>query len=198
MQVADSDEGKAWWRDIHPPLKQLMNTEQKYNQLYPEGCKVKVLAAGIEAPAFSLKSTPDQSVTLNELRGRPVILAFYPADWSPVCGDQMALYNEVLPEFEKFDAELLGISVDGVWCHAAFARDRKLHFPLLSDFEPKGAIARTYGVYREGDGVSERALFVINPEGIIHWSYVSPIGINPGANGILNALEELQQHKVIA
>lgn len=192
---------KRGWRHSHKSGhsdKQLMNTEQKYTQLYTEGCKAKALAAGTEAPAFSLKSTPDQSVSLSDLRGRPVILAFYPADWSPVCGDQMALYNEILPEFQKFDAELLGISVDGVWCHAAFARDRKLHFPLLSDFEPKGAIACTYGVYREGDGVSERALFVINPEGIIHWSYVSPIGINPGANGILNALEELQQHKVVA
>lgn len=175
-----------------------MSTEQKYNKLYPKGCKVKALAAGTEAPAFCLKTTPDQSITLNDLRGRPIIMAFYPADWSPVCGDQMALYNEILPEFQKFNAELLGISVDGVWCHAAFAHDRKLHFPLLSDFEPKGGVACSYGVYREEDGVSERALFVINSEGIIHWSYVSPIGINPGANGILNALEELQQHKVIA
>ena len=72
-----------------------------------------------------------------------MILAFYPADWSPVCGDQMALYNEVLPEFQDYGAELLGISVDGVWCHAAFARDRKLHFPLLADFEPKGDVARS-------------------------------------------------------
>src|SRR5205085_8171181 len=96
------------------------------------------LTPGTPAPAFSLPSTPDQSVSLSEFRGQPVILAFYPADWSPVCGDQMALYNEVLPEFRPFNAELIGISVDGVWCHAAFARDRKLHFPLLADFEPKG------------------------------------------------------------
>ena len=129
---------------------------------------------------------------MSELRGQPVILAFYPADWSPVCGDQMTLYNEILPEFQEYGAALLGISVDGVWCHAAFARDRKLHFPLLADFEPKGAVARLYGVYREGDGVSERALFVIDAEGIIHWSYVSPLGVNPGAAGILGALEDLQ------
>src|SRR5713226_7399987 len=91
------------------------------------------LEAGIPAPDFSLHSTPDQSVSLSDFRGQPVILAFYPADWSPVCGDQMALYNEILPEFHRFNAELLGISVDGVWCHAAFSRDRKLHFPLLAD-----------------------------------------------------------------
>jgi peroxiredoxin len=138
-----------------------------------------------------LPSAPDRTVTLRELRGRPVILAFYPADWSPVCGDQMALYNEVLGEFQRYDATLLGISVDGVWCHAAFARDRNLHFPLLSDFEPKGAVARRYGAYRDGDGFTERALFVIDGDGIIRWSYVSPLTVNPGAEGILDALENL-------
>jgi peroxiredoxin len=103
----------------------------------------------------------------------------------------MSLYNEVLPEFRRFNAILLGLSVDGSWCHVAFARDRKLRFPLLADFEPKGAIARAYGVYRQGDGICERALFVIDPEGTIRWSYVSPIGINPSADGILTALETL-------
>src|ERR1700724_2591172 len=124
------------------------------------------LKAGTQAPDFTLRSTPDQTVSLSEFRGQPVILAFYPADWSPVCGDQMALYNEVLPEFQNFDAEILGISVDGAWCHAAFSKDRKLHFPLLADFEPKGAVAQLYGVYRKNDGHSERALFVIDAEGI--------------------------------
>jgi peroxiredoxin len=150
------------------------------------------LQPGAQAPDFTLHSTPDQEVSLNEFRGQPVILAFYPADWSPVCGDQMSLYNEVLPEFHRFNAELMGISVDGVWSHAAFARDRNLHFPLLSDFEPKGAVARMYGVYRQHDGTTERALFVIDADSIIRWSYVSPVGINPGADGILNALEALQ------
>ena len=151
------------------------------------------LAAGIQAPDFSLQSTPDQRVSLSEFRGRSVILAFYPADWSPVCGDQMALYNEVLSEFARFDAELIGISVDGVWCHLAFAHDRKLRFPLLADFEPKGGVARQYGVYRDHDGTTERALFVIDGDGVIRWSYVSPVGINPGADGILRALENLER-----
>lgn len=150
------------------------------------------LQAGRQAPDFTLHSTPDQQVSLSDLRGRPVILAFYPADWSPVCSDQMGLYNEILPEFVRFDAELMGISVDGVWCHAAFAEHRKLHFPLLSDFEPKGAVARSYGVYRQEEGTSQRALFVIDAAGVIRWSYVSPVGINPGADGILKALEALQ------
>jgi peroxiredoxin len=123
------------------------------------------------------------------------VLVFYPADWSPVCGDQLTLYNEVLPDFQELGTELVGISVDGAWCHSAFCGDRKLHFPLLSDFEPKGAVARSYGVYRDGDGVSERALFVIDEEGTIHWSYVSPIGVNPGADGILTALEDLQRKR---
>src|SRR6202047_5546296 len=139
-----------------------------------------ILTAGVVAPNFTLHVTPDQTLTLSDLLGRPVILAFYPADWSPVCGDQMALYNEILPEFRRFNAELIGISVDGVWCHAAFAQDRKLHFPLLADFEPKGAVAKMYGVYRRHDGTSERALFVLDAQGVIRWSYVSPVGINPG------------------
>ena len=151
-----------------------------------------VLAAGTPAPEFALHTTPDQVVSLSEFRGRPVILAFYPADWSPVCGDQMALYNEMLDEFAQFDAELLGISVDGVWCHVAFAHERKLRFPLMADFEPKGGVARLYGAYREQDGTSERALFVIDPEGVIRWSYCSPVGVNPGADGILRALESLK------
>jgi peroxiredoxin len=134
---------------------------------------------------------------LSEFRGQPVVLAFYPADWSPVCGDQMALYNEMLKEFHDLGAELIGISVDGAWCHAAFARDRKLHFPLLADFEPKGDVARRYGVYRYKDGVSERALFVIDANGKVYWSFVSPIGVNPGADGILSALEDLQNKQTV-
>jgi len=150
-----------------------------------------ILEAGVEAPDFSLSVTPDQKITLSELRGRPVVLAFYPADWSPVCGDQMALYNEILPEFQQHGAELMGISVDGPWCHAAFAHDRKLHFPLLADFEPKGAVAKLYRSYREHDGFCERSLFVIDPQGQIFWSYCSPVGVNPGADGILQALEKM-------
>ena len=124
-----------------------------------------ILPAGTPAPDFTLPVTPDQKLSLNELRGNPVILAFYPADWSPVCGDQMGLYNEILPEFQKHGAKLLGISVDGAWCHEAFAQARGYHFPLLADFEPKGKVARAYGAYREADGISERALFVIDKDG---------------------------------
>jgi len=150
-----------------------------------------ILPLGTAAPEFTLNVTADQTLSLSELRGRPVILAFYPADWSPVCGDQMALYNEILSEFQKFNAELLGISVDGVWCHEAFAKDRRLHFPLLADFEPKGEVARKYGAYRGKEGVCERALFVIDKNGKITWSYCSPVAVNPGADGILQALEDL-------
>ena len=151
----------------------------------------EILTSGTAAPNFNASVAPDQKLSLNDLRGKPVILAFYPADWSPVCGDQMALYNEVLPEFHKHDAQLVGISVDGVWCHKAFAKERNLHFPLLADFEPKGEVARSYGAYRAEDGISERALFVIDRNGVIAWSYCSPIAVNPGADGILEALESL-------
>jgi peroxiredoxin len=151
------------------------------------------LPPGREAPDFELPATPDQTLSLTDFRGRPLILAFYPEDWSPVCSDQMALYQELLPEFRTFDAELVGISVDGIWSHLAFAKDRNLHFPLLADFEPKGRVARAYGVYRAKEGTSERALYVIDGDGIVRWSYVSPVGINPGADGILRALEDLEK-----
>jgi peroxiredoxin len=151
-----------------------------------------VLKPGSKAPEFTLKSTPDQTVSLRDFRGRPVVIAFYPADWSPVCSDQMGLYAQVMPEFKKFDAEVLGISVDGIWTHLAFAKDRGLNFPLLSDFEPKGAVSSRYGAYDARIGESARALFVIDHRGTIAWSMLSPDGINPGADGILSALEKLE------
>jgi peroxiredoxin len=152
-----------------------------------------ILKPGSKAPDFTLLSTPDQSVSLRDFRGRPVVIAFYPADWSPVCSDQMGLYAQVMPEFQKFHAEVFGISVDGIWSHLAFAKDRKLNFPLLSDFEPKGSVSRSYGAYEPRTGESARALFVIDANGVIRWSLLSPDGVNPGAEGILSALEELAQ-----
>jgi peroxiredoxin len=104
----------------------------------------------------------------------------------------MGLYNELLDEFARFDAVLLGISVDSSWSHIAFAHDRKLRFPLLSDFQPRGQVAKLYRAYREPDGTTERALFLIDAAGIIRWSYCSPLGVNPGAEGILRALEALK------
>jgi peroxiredoxin (alkyl hydroperoxide reductase subunit C) len=152
-----------------------------------------ILQPGTPAPDFSLPSGCDgETISLRQFRGRPVVLVFYPADFSPVCGDQLALYNELLGDFDELDAQVIGISVDGVWCHKAYGEIRKLRIPLLSDFEPKGAVSRAYGVYEEGGGVSRRALFVIDGDGVIRWSYLSPFEVNPGADGILAALEEVQ------
>lgn len=153
--------------------------------------ELDALPAGTMAPSFSLPAAPGRQVSLEEFRGRTVVLAFYPADWSPVCGDQMALYSALHSEFERLGAVVLGISVDGPWCHAAFGEARNLKLTLLADFEPKGAVSRRYGVYNESEGTSDRALFVIDGGGVIRWSYVSPDEINPGADGILEALEQL-------
>ncbi|MEP7108318.1 MAG: redoxin domain-containing protein [Ferruginibacter sp.] len=150
-----------------------------------------MLTAGRAAPEFSLYATPDQVIALSQLRGKKIILAFYPADWSPVCGDQMVLLNETLKFFHKYHAEVIGISVDGKWCHLAFGQDRKLHFPLLADFEPKGAVAKMYEVYDDVTGESKRALYVIDEAGIIVWNYLSPVGMNPGVDGILEALDNM-------
>ena len=149
------------------------------------------LAPGATAPDFRLPAGPDKMASLSDFRGRPVVLVFYPADWSPVCGDQLEVYNELIDEFDRLDAQIVGVSVDSMWCHKAFANARHFHFPLLADFEPKGDVARRFGVYRDADGTCERALFVLDEEGVVRWSYVSPIGVNPGADGILRALETL-------
>lgn len=156
-----------------------------------------MLPAEIFAPDFELYAAPDQKLKLSELRNRKIILAFYPADWSPVCDDQMTLYNEMEKYFARFNAQVIGISVDSKWSHLAFSEHNKFNFPLLSDFEPKGEVARLYEAYDEKTGACQRALYVIDERGVIRWAYKSPIGINPGADGILNALEELDNVKRI-
>lgn len=150
-----------------------------------------ILEKGTEAPDFELNCTPDQTLKLSDLRGKKVILAFYPADWSPVCTDEMGLYNESRNFFEKYNASVLGISVDSKWCHMAFAKAKNLHFPLLADFEPKGEVSKKYGAYDEKSGTSLRALFIIDENGVISWSYLSPVGINPGADIIIDELEKM-------
>lgn len=152
----------------------------------------QILPAGTLAPEFSLNATPDQALALSELRGRPVVLVFYPADWSAVCSDELALFNAALPMIVKSGATVLGISVDSAWCHQAFINARTLKFDLLADFEPKGAVARSYGAYDGVHGYCKRALFVIDGEGRIAWSYLSPTAINPGVDGVLDALDKLQ------
>jgi peroxiredoxin len=168
-----------------------MNQKNRTESARCIGANMTILKPGIVAPAFTLPSAPDRKISLAEFRGANVVLVFYPFDWSPVCGDQLALYNELLEEFSAQRAQLLGISVDSVWSHAAFAADRKYRFPLLADFEPKGQVARAYGSYEEREGAAQRALFVIDAGGNIRWSYLSPMDVNPGADGILTALESL-------
>jgi peroxiredoxin len=149
------------------------------------------LPAGTRAPPFSLPATPEKKVSLQDCAGSPVVLVFYPADFTPVCSDELALFNELLPELGGFAARVFGISVDSIWSHLVFSRDRRLRFPLLSDFHPKGEMSRRYNAYREEDGFSERALYVIDGEGMIFWSYISPPDVNPGVDGVLDALERL-------
>ena len=156
-----------------------------------------MLPTGTIAPDFELFSTPDQKLRLSELTDKKVILAFYPADWSPVCDDQMTLYNEMGKYFARHNAQVIGISVDSKWSHLAFTEHHKFHFPLLSGFEPKGEVARLYEVYDEKTGECKRALYVMDENGIIRWSYLSPVGINPGADGILTALEQLDSAEII-
>lgn len=156
------------------------------------------LSPGTPAPAFTLPASPGEHRSLGGRRARPAVLVFYPADWSPVCGDQLTLYNALGSEWDRLGAEVIGISVDGPWCHAAYREARNLRLPLLADFEPKGAVSRAYGVYDDQTGTSRRALFVVDGDGVIRWSYVSPAEVNPGADGILEALEALVQPEAAA
>lgn len=155
------------------------------------GRQLSPLPPGTRAPGFTLRCGPHRVVTLDDFRGRPVVLVFYVADWHPVCGAQLALYQELLPELERHGAALVAISADSLWSHAAFARAHRLQFPLLADHPPRGAVARAYGVYDRPAGTCRRALFVVGGEGIIRWSADFPAAVNPGADGILTALETL-------
>lgn len=151
-----------------------------------------ILLAGTLAPDFTLNATPDQKLSLHELRGKPVVLVFYPADWSEVCSDELALFNQALALISESGATTLGISVDSAWCHQAFVAAHKLRFDLLSDFHPKGSVSSLYGAYDAEHGYCKRALFVIDAQGRIAWSYLSPTAFNPGVDGVLDALESLK------
>ncbi|MBI3805211.1 MAG: peroxiredoxin [Nitrospirae bacterium] len=144
------------------------------------------------APDFTLPNGEAEPVQLSHYRGKNVVLAFYPADWSPVCTSEFALIQEVLGEIQGYNAEVLGISVDNVFSHRAWSKDQRLTFPLLSDFWPHGGVARQYGVFRENDGISERALFFIDAEGVLRDRWVSKDpAIAPGLNIIFDALEQI-------
>ncbi len=162
----------------------------------------ELLKVGAQAPDFTLASSAPgaagdagKTISLRDFPGKNVVLVFYPADWSAVCGDELAVYNEILPMFQKLNAELLAISVDSAFCHQAFKENRGFKMDLLADFHPKGAVSKLYGVYDENDGFSDRALFVIDQTGAIRYSFISPMNVNPGAGAILKTLKEIENKK---
>jgi peroxiredoxin len=149
-----------------------------------------MIEPGTPAPDFELPDQDGNQVSLSSFRGRTVVLVFYPADFSPVCTDQLNVYQEVLGELEERGAALIGISVDGAFCHKAFREQLGISMPLLADFHPKGDVARRYGVWLESHGVAARALVMVGPDGTVEWSYRSPSPLEiPGANLIFDALE---------
>ena len=151
------------------------------------------LPPGATAPELNLPATPDgQRIRLADHRGRPVVLVFYPADFTPVCGSELAIFSEILPDIEGLGARLFAISCDSVFSHRAFAAQMNLTMPLLSDFHPKGEASRRYRVYSEDFGTCARALFVVDRAGVVFWSEITPADVNPGAAGVLDALERLR------
>ena len=149
-----------------------------------------MIERGSTAPEFELRDQDGRLVSLSDFRGQTVVLVFYPADFSPTCTDQLNVYQEVLGELEQRDARLVGISVDGAFCHKAFQSELNLTIPLLADFHPKGEVAEAYGVWSEDYGVSARAIVMIGPDGRVEWSYMSPPLEVPGANLIFDALDQ--------
>jgi peroxiredoxin len=149
-----------------------------------------VIEPGSAAPDFTLRDQDGKKVSLADFRGQTVVLVFYPADFSPVCTDQLSVYQEVLGELEERGAKLLGVSVDGAFCHKAFREHLNLTFPLLADFHPKGEVAKAYGVWSQDYGTSSRALVIVGPEGRVMWTHVSPPLEVPGANLIFDALDQ--------
>ena len=151
------------------------------------------IAAGARAPEFTLLSANAQPVKLADYRGTRLVLAFYPADWSRVCSNELTLIQEMLEAVRERGAEIMGLSVDSHFSHRAFAEDRHLTFPLLSDAWPHGAVARAYGVFRERDGISERALYFIDDNGLVSSSWISPDpAIAPGINLVFKGLEKMR------
>ena len=152
------------------------------------------LRAGTAAPDFTLRLTPWQTLSLHRLAGQPIILAFFPTAFEPVSREQLLLYQEYLPQVEELQGQLLGIAADHAWCHESFCRDAGIAFPLLADTPPRGRVSRLYGVYRQPDDATGRALFVIDSSGIIRFGAVYPDLLNPGVDDVLTVLEALQAH----
>jgi peroxiredoxin len=149
-----------------------------------------LIEAGEKAPDFSLPNHKGEQVSLSDFRGRRVMLAFYPSDFSPVCSDQLSVYQEVKPSLDEAGLEVVGISIDHSWAHRAFRKQLNLDFTLLADFHPKGAVAERYGAYLSDYGTSNRSLVLIDPEGVVRWVYESPTPLEiPGANLLFDALE---------
>jgi peroxiredoxin len=149
-----------------------------------------MIEAGSPAPDFKLRDQDGQEVSLADLRGQTSVLVFYPLDFSPVCTDQLSIYQELVADFESRGVQLYGVSVDSAFCHKAFQERAGLTIPLLADFEPKGEVARAYGVYNDEYGTAQRALVMIGPDGVVKWAYCSPSPLEiPGANLIFDALE---------
>lgn len=150
---------------------------------------ISPLPVGMLAPDFTLPQAPHSRLGLHSFGNYALVLVFYPMDWEPVSREQLILYQTYTDTFDRLGARLLGISIDHLYCHAAFAREAHIHFPLLADFQPRGRVARQIGVFRQAQGVSARALFVIDAQGVIQFSKAYPDQLNPGVDEVLTILE---------
>jgi peroxiredoxin len=188
-EVSANGDGASAWPDVAELYRSAPSMEgEAVNTPLPPGTP---------APDFELRDPSGNAVRLHDLRGRPVVIVFYPLDWSPGCSQQLELYQMEIDEFRRRDAELLAISVDSLYSHGAWTAVRGLTFPLLADFHPKGAVARDYSVWREQDGFSERALYVLDADGVIRYSHVTPyLHHVPDIYELLEAVDEAAAARV--
>jgi peroxiredoxin len=150
-----------------------------------------VLAPGTQVPDFKLATEAGEEFTQDNLQGKTTVFVFYPFAFSPVCTDQLQVYDESLAEINAQDADIYGVSCDSSWAQKAFREKLDVSIAQLSDFEPKGAACQAFGVLHPG-GFPQRALVIVGPEGIVRWSYQAPSPADlPGVHMILGGLKNV-------
>ncbi len=151
------------------------------------------ISVGQPAHEFALKDQNQQEVKLADFKGKKnVVMVFYPLDWSPVCTNEHKCLVNDMAQFEKLDAQVLGLSVDSVWSHKAWAEKMGIHYPLLADFHPRGAVASKYGVYLEEKGITGRAITIIDKQGQVAWFKQYDIPVVPDIKEVAQALAQVK------
>jgi mycoredoxin-dependent peroxiredoxin len=151
------------------------------------------ISVGQPAPDFTLKDQHQKDVKLSDFKSKKnVVLVFYPLDWSPTCTNEHACFVNDMKKFETLDAEVLGVSVDSVWSHKAYAEKMGIRYSLLADFQPRGGMAEKYGAYLPEKGITGRAIVIVNKDGKVAWAKNYDIPVVPDLNEVASALQQVK------